>query len=834
MKPDETRHISRREFLKIAGLTAGSVAAGPLIFSEVLAVPRKILDRVARGPGKETWLNTVCGQCPAGCGISVRRIDGVPVYVKGNPLFPVNRGGVCPMAHGATEVLFNPDRIRNPLKRTRKEASGEAGWEAVAWEEALTDITGRLKGLISRGEGHRIAMINGDPSPLMRSLCRAWMKGVGSPNYYEDQGLIDNDAAVALSHGVRETPAWDLANSRYILNFGCNFLEEGVSPVYYQQLFGHLRSARREGRTTLVHIDSRMNLTAVSSDRWVPIRPGTHGALALGIAHVLIVSKLYDVDFVRNHTFGFTPFRDDENTEHMGFEGLVRANYYPEKVSQITGVPAETIIQLAEEFGTHQPSVAVSGDVSRYATNGTFSQWAVYCLNALTGNIQRKGGVYFTPPVPGFSFPEPSPDSRTRRSLSRPKVGSGREAPFPLGEVTVDQFARAVVSGDGEAVDTLIIVDANPLFHSRDKSTLARALDIIPQVVVLGIFLDETARHADMVLPDHSFLEKIDISGPLPGLMFGHVGLQRPVIDPVYDTRQSGDVLMDLGRRLVGEASFPWKDYKELVRKHLEAIYVSGEGSIISESSDAEWMRYLKERGWKLQQYETFTAFQKLLVTNGGWWNPMDPTRQTREIFQTPSGRFEFFSSTLKAFVEEASRSQEGATLREKMDRLLSRLHISARGDDLFLPHYEPPFSRGKTEQFPLILTASELLTNRGGKGASQPSMMEIVGIQVGKYWTSWIDIHPETAGEYGLHHGEMAWVESQAGRIEAEVRLTQGIRPGVVHIHLGLGHTAYGRFGTGIGANATDVIEDTADALTGTPAWNGSRVRIGAVRREA
>lgn len=834
MKQDGTKLISRRDFLKLAGLTAGGIAAGQLVLPEVLAVPGRMLDRLARGPGKETWLNTVCGQCPAGCGIAVRRIDGVPVYVKGNPIFPVNRGGVCPMAHGATEVLFNPDRIRNPLKRVRPPGKGEPTWEPVPWDEVLTTIVDRLQGLISRGEGHRIAMINGDRSPLMRSLCQYWMTAMGSPNYFEDHTLKDNSGAVTLSYGIRETPAWDLANSRYILNFGSNFLEEGLSPVHFQQLFGHLRSARRETRTTLVHIDSRMNLTASNSDRWIPIRPGTYGALALGIAHVLIVSKLYDEEFVRDHTFGFTSFRDGDNAEHMGFEGLVKANYYPEKVSQITGVSPETIIHLAEEFGTHRPAVAVSGDASRYATNGTFTQWTVLCLNALTGNIQKKGGVYFTPPVPEFSFPTLTPDSRTRQSLAGPKVGSGLEAPFPLGEVTVDQFARALLSGDSHAIDTLIIVNANPLFHSRDKSTLAEALNAIPHVVYLGLFLDETARQADIILPDHSFLEKIDVSGPLPGLMFGHVGLQRPVADPVYDTRQAGDVLVDMGRRLVGHPVFPWEDYKELVRQRLETIYVSGEGSIISESSDAEWLRYLKERGWKLQQYETFQSFQKLLVTNGGWWNPIDPRRPATEIFQAPSGKFEFFSSTLKALVGEASVDQEGANLREKQDRLLSRLHISARGDELFLPHYEPPFSRGRTEEFPLILTASELLTNREGKGASQPSMMEMVGIQVGKYWTSWIDIHPNTARENGLTDGHMAWVESQAGRIQAEVRYFQGIRPGVVHIHLGLGHTSYGRFGTGIGVNATDIVEDTADALTGTPARNGSRVKVSPVRKEA
>ncbi|MFQ6674658.1 MAG: molybdopterin-dependent oxidoreductase, partial [Fidelibacterota bacterium] len=342
MKKDQTKIISRRDFLKLAGLTAGGVAAGQFVFSEVMAVPQKVLDKVARSTGKETWINTVCRQCPGGCGIRVRRIDGIPVYIRGNPIFPVNRGGVCPMAHTSTEVLFNPDRIRTPLKQTG--TKGQDEWEETDWNQALESITQRLRSLVSRGEGHRIALINGDNSPLMRRLSQYWMQAVGSPNYYEDDKLRDNTVAAQLSQGLKETPAYDLANSKLILNFGSNFLQEGISPVYYQQLFGHLKSAHEGAVATFVHIDSRIGLTGSNFDRWIPIRPGTHGALALGIAYVLIASKLYHEDFVQEHTSGFNPFRDHEGREHMGFRSFVRANYYPEKVSGITGVPAETII----------------------------------------------------------------------------------------------------------------------------------------------------------------------------------------------------------------------------------------------------------------------------------------------------------------------------------------------------------------------------------------------------------------------------------------------------------------------------------------------------------
>ncbi|NIM79325.1 MAG: molybdopterin-dependent oxidoreductase [Candidatus Aminicenantes bacterium] len=806
MKKDKIKLISRRDFLKLAGLTTAGAAAGHFLFSDLVAVPGQLLDRMARKTGKETWVNTVCGQCSGGCGLRVRLIDGIPVYIKGNPHYPVNRGGVCPMAHTSLEVLFNPDRVKNPLIRVGSKDQNR--FNDMDWNQALTALHERFKALIAKGAGHKIAMINGDRSPLMRELSKYWMKAVGSPNYFEDETLMENSMGVLLSQGINEIPAYDLERSKYILNFGCNFLEEGTSPVYYQRVFGRLRSVTKEAKTTLIHIDSRMNLTGASSHRWIPIQPGTYGALALGIAHVLIADQLYDKDYIEKNTFGFEPFRDKNGHEHVGFKSYVRKNYYPEKVSEITGIPTETIIKLAEEFGTHGFALAIGGDASKYASNGSVTQWGIYCLNALKGNIQKEGGVFFTSIAPGFSFPA------INRDAAAGKVGEDIAARPPFGDVSVHNFAEAVLSGKPGLIDTLLIVDANPVFHSRDKNKMIQALKKIENVVVMGTFLDETAEHADLFLPDHSFLEKTDVSGPIPGMMFSHVGLVQPVIEPLFNTKQCGDVLVELGKTLKGRGLFPWKNYAEIVNKRFEVLYESGEGTIIAETVDSEWDRYLNQRGWKSQQYESFQAFLKLVRENGGWWDQSVHIRPVRDIFHTPTEKFEFFSSILQQHLEG-----KPAAAGKGLD--------AAKGDERLMPHYDESGVPGAAGEFPLILTVSQLLTNRDGKGASQPSMMEMVGIQVGRHWKSWIEINPETATMYGIKDRRLAWVESVKDRVKAEARFFPGILPGVVHIHLGLGHTSYGRFGTGIGINAVDLIENKFDSLSSIPVLNGTRVRV-------
>jgi anaerobic selenocysteine-containing dehydrogenase len=580
---DKVKFISRRKFLKVTGLTMGGLTAGPLLFSELMAIPSDLLTKASNGPGVETWINTVCRQCPGGCGISVRRIDNIPVYIKGNPIFPVNRGGVCPMAHSSLEVLFNPDRIMNPLKQVG--TKGGDHWESESWDTALNTLIRRIRDLVSNGQTHRIALLNGDDSQLMRSLCEYFMNSMRSPNYFEDDSLAINSIAARLSQNIDEQPAYDLAKSKYILNFGSNFLEEGNSPVYYQQLIGHLRSKGKQSDIQLVHIDSRINLTGTNSDKWIPIRPGTYGALALGIAYVLIANNLYDQEYIGD-SLGFKPFRDDEGMEHIGFESLIRANYYPEKVSQITGVPMDTILQLGKEFGIYQPSVAISDDTARFATNGGFTQWAIYCLNALVGNIQKEGGVFFPPNLPHFDLPVTIKPLSQGKSPPFPAVGSNASVRSIFGKTSIDQFAEEVSTGAQGLIDTLIIIDSNPVFHSRNKERFIQALNKIENVVYLGNFLDETAQQSNVILADHSYLEKFDLHGPISGILFSHLGLQQPVIEPVFNTRHAGDILIETGRAVLGNDLFRmaaggipliryavWKIYFRLIRIGLNFIH---------------------------------------------------------------------------------------------------------------------------------------------------------------------------------------------------------------------------------------------------------------------
>ncbi|MEE9464238.1 MAG: molybdopterin-dependent oxidoreductase [Candidatus Neomarinimicrobiota bacterium] len=823
--------ISRRDFLRLGGLAAGGIAAGQLLLPELLAVPNRLLDDLQNGPGQETWVNTVCGQCTAGCGLSVRRIDGVPVYVKGNPLYPVNSGGVCPMAHTSMELLFNPDRVTGPLKRAGKRSANK--WVDTDWQTELSGLAARIRRLVARGEGHRVALINGDNSPLVRQLADRLMQAINSPNYFEDERLRENTVGVELTQGLAKTPAYDLLNSRYVISFGANFLEEGLHPVYYQNIFGQLRAPDRKHEFTLMQVDSRLSMTTANADRWIPIRPGTYGALALGLAHILIAERLYNEDFLFEHTTGFWPYNDAEGREQPGFEAFLRANYYPEQVSQMTGVPTATILQLGEDLGTYRPAMALAGDAAEYATNGGFTLWAVHVLNALLGNFQQEGGLQFPRDTLDFSFkPPPAPNQASSESAPR-KVGSRSETRALLGAVNLENFISEVLASESGLIDTLIIIDSNPVYNSLDREAFIKALNRIDNVVCSGLFIDETALQADLILPDHSFLEKTDLNSAMPGLMFTHFGLQTPVVAPLFNTRQTGEVLLSLGKEVAGGTVFPWPSYQALIDERLKTVYDSGQGAIISEAADAEWLMFLKERGWRAQQFTTFQAFKKSFTESGGWWNPLLIPMRQDEMYQTPSGKFEFISSVMTQKVEAAIQDSAGDPA-EALEARLRANHVTLRGKNLQIPNHQALHGGGSLEEFPLKLVVSQLLTNRDGRGATQPSLLEVIGLQVSRYWQTWVDVNPATGRQYGLSDHGTVWVESSVGRIEAHVRFTEGIHPGVLHIPRGLGHTHYGRYGTGIGSNTAEVIENRFDALTGAPALNGTPVKIYPAGREA
>jgi anaerobic selenocysteine-containing dehydrogenase len=829
MKPTE---IGRREFLKMLGLAvSGTVLAGT---DTVWAAPQNLIDEALRGPGIETFKNTICQLCPAGCGIRARLIDGVPVHLDGNPMHPINRGGICPNGSAGLDFQYHPDRLKGPVKRAGKR--GEGKWAEISWNEALETVATRLMDIRKSGTPEQLAFFTDTDQGMMFELISRFMRAYGSNNLLVLDRETDSSAPFKMMFGWDETPEYDIENTKFILSMGANFLEEGASPVRNISAYGKMRENQVGGRARVVYVDPRHSLTAGSADEFIPIKPGTHGAFALGIAYVLIKEKHYDADFVHKNVLGFDSWVDERGEKHDGFRTFVLENYYPEKVAAITGAPARRIVEIAREFGRTRPALAMVGQAASDTTNGMFNAMAVLALNVFTGNIEKKGGIRFKRETPFKRFPKVPLDGVARKALAVQSLLEDRSYRFPFDQNSIQNFCSHVEAGDLYPINTLFVYGSDPAFDHPYAKRIRSVLEKIPFIVSFSTILDDTSEFADIILPNHSPFERWMDSGPTRGVHFAHAAVSQPVVAPFYDTRHAGDVLITIARKLGGNVSkaMPADDFVGALKERFRGVYASGEGSVISGSFEESWVQYLKQRGWQNLVYDSFDDFWKVLVERGGWWNPVEEEVPIGKALRTPTGKIELFCRSMAERTRELSAKLGRDRSQEETKRiLLEKWKINEKSDMVFYPHFEEPRFEGEESEYPYVLFTFGVLTNRTGAGSFSPLLQEMFGYYRRVYWESWVELNPETARAHHLSEDDWVEVKSPEGAIKARVVFNEALDPGVVAVPFGMGHKASGRYAKGIGVNPYDILAVESDYLWGRPAKTATRVKIAKTRRE-
>jgi molybdopterin-containing oxidoreductase family iron-sulfur binding subunit len=686
--------MNRRRFLRVLGVSGGGAAVMSGCSTEnvekLIPYLVPIEDQV---PGQATYYASTCRECPAGCGVHVRVLDGRAVKVEGNPDHPVNRGRLCARGQAALQGTYNPDRIRGPLARA---ASGD--FEPITWDDAL----GRVATRLASDAGAGLWFLTGNEEGTLADLVREWLDAFGSGNHlvFEPFGYEALRRANLDVFGVDALPSYRLADARYVLSFGADFLDTWLSPVSQTRGFVTLH-AWREGRMgRYVHVEPRMSMSAMSADEWVAPTPGTEGLVALTLAHVVL-----------NHHAGRAP------ADAQRLRPLLAA-YEPEATAGRTGVSAETCHRLARAFAA-EPSVALPGGVGTQHPDAHVTAAAVNLLNYVAGNVGRT--VAFGAAVNAAG------GSRYERLVA---------------------FAAAAQAGE---VRALFLHGANPVYASPPGLGLAEALARVPFKVSFSRFLDETTRLADVVLPDHDPYEQWNDFIPQVGVR----ALQQPVMQPVFDTRQTGDVLIDLARRAGGARA---------------ARFALG-----GAERDL-YKTYLQSR-WQAAQRATgdrrpFDEFWREAVQRGGRWS------------EAPSAAV----------------------------RLGTRIALGGAS-------WSVPEGR-----FTLVAYPSPTLYD--GRAANRPWLQELPDPVTKITWSSWLEVHPDTAVRLGLAEGDIVEVSSDAGSVEVPVYPYPGIRPDTVAMPLGQGHTAYGRYAEGRGASAWRLLSHETTAFGGVAHYAAVSVR--------
>ncbi len=819
------KEFNRREFLTMLG--AASAGAALSNVDAIWAVPEELVDAALRGPGIETFKKSVCQLCPAGCGINVRLIDGIPVHIDGSTIHPINRGGICPHGAAGLDFLYHPDRIREPMLRTGERGSGK--WQAISWDEAIGRVAERLKELRGRQAPEELASFVSGNRGLMYEMFARFMEGFGSRNlcaFAEEQYDV---LPYELLFGWRATPEFDVEHTQYLLSFGDNFLEEGVSPLHGIQAYSRMRDGEAGGRGKFTFADSRHSLTAASADLFLPINPGTHGALALGIAYVLIKERHYNAAFVNRYVTGYESWTDAGGTRHMGFKDHVLESYYPERVAGITGVPARRIVEVARDFGRIRPALAMTGSHATDGTNGLFNALSVLSLNVLVGNIEKRGGLRMTRETPFRLLPPVKPDRMARRGLEKKTVCDAEDGDVSFQADPVLTFCNNVLSKRPHPIDTLFIYGTNPVFDHPYAKRVRRALDNIPFVVSFAGIMDESSEYADLILPNHTYLEGWLDSGATPGVAFAHAAVSQPIVDPFYNTRHTGDVLIGIAEAVGSDVDhvFSQADFLSTLQNRMQGIYAAGEGTVVSGSFEESWVQFLKERGWQNLVYDSFDDFWRLLAERGGWWNPVTDELTPREAIRTETGRIPLFIERLARAFEESRESNAGEQTAEAQAEALRRWGIAESAERAFLPHFEAPRLTGDANEYPYYLVTFGVLANRDGSGSFSPLLQEMFGYYHRRYWDSWAELNPHTAHEHHISDDDWVTITSEIGSITTRVVFNEALEPNAVAVPFGMGHTSGGRYAKGVGVNPYEILVEVSDVLWGRPAKLGTRVKI-------
>ena len=819
--------FNRRNFVKLVVGGAAGIHLTPL--------PWKLMDDIAIWTQNWPWVpvpstgefsheRSVCHLCPGGCGIEVRKVDNRPVKIEGRTDYPVNPGGICPLGAGGLQLLYNENnRFTGPMKRIGPRGSGL--FQNLSWEEAIQELSGRISGLRQENRPEALAAVDGNPvGSSMALLIQRLLKAVGSPNYVRIPSAEETyEMASRVMMGNGGPVAYDLENADFILSFGAGLIEGWGSPGRMIHAWGIWRDTPLKGKTKIVQIESRASNTASKADQWVAPRPGTEAALALGIAHEIIKQGLYDTEFVRNHTFGFEGWTSADGQVHQGFKDMILKKYSPKEVAQITGVEVRKIFSLAKAFAQAKAPVAVCGKGKGTLSGSLLEVMAVQSLNALKGSINKPGGVLVLDPLPLSPWPEPEPDAVAQMGLEKTRLDQAGTGRYPFSRSLINHFTEAVLQGHDSPVDILLVFSGNPAYTLPDGGSFNNALKKIPYVVSFSPYRDETAYMADLILPDHTYLEKMDDTVCPPGLQYPLYALSQPVVNPLYDTRHSGDVIIQVAKTLGGtvDSAFPWKNFEASIKARAQGLFDSQEDGLTSyDESRPIW----KETSGSQEIKKDYTSFDRMwrkIKSSGFWYHP--PRLKGQDMpFQTPTGKFEFFSSEMelavKGLAEESGVSPESA---------LKEMGIAAQVDEAFIPHYEVPDPGANTETYPLRMMPYELINLSSGWVPNPPYLKKTLFDNQLRKDESFAEINPETAAEYGLTQGDRMIIESPKGELRVRANLFEGAMPGVVFLPMGFGHTAYDAYQRDQGVNPNQIIDSGKDPLSGQAVWWETRVRI-------
>ena len=819
---------TRRRFLQATSL-AGAAATDVLGLGAGLTTlaPTDAAAQAPAGSAGTKITKSICHQCPARCGIDVYTTNGRVHAIHGSSEHPISNGKLCPKGPLGSYILYDPDRFKQPMKRTnpKKGRNEDPKFVPISWNEALDTVAARLNGLREKGESHRFALCFGRGwGASCAGLLGTFGELYGSPNAPIGHSSMCSDGSILskqCTDGNASYNAYDYRNANYLLMFGCGFLEAFRPYNNNMQVWGYIRGEKTP-KTRVTAVDVHVNTTLAAADRGLLIKPGTDGALALAIAHVILTEGLWERSFVGDFKDGTNRFRagqtvnaDDFNEKWV--KGLVEwwnlevKDRSPKWAEGVTTISERDIVTVAREFGTTRPAIALFERGAHAHSNGIYNGMAIHSLNALVGSLFAKGGLMYQMGPAYGSMPVSAADymddwAKNGKWKSQPRVDlKGHPDGYLLAKNMLQEVGPNSLAGKPYKLDTVMFYLTNPVWTAPNGQVWEEALKEL-FVIETSPFPSETAMFADVILPDHTYLERMQDAPTYPFQGFPMAQLRVPAIKPLYDTKYFGDTMIEIGKRMKGSMGEYYKGLKDSdnVIRHLAKGFekTPGDNGVNGfESWVEKGVWYKKPYLWQQRNGEFFEWDGKAYA------KPMSADDVGKKLMPTPSGRFEFRSGYLE----------------KNADWIASKTGRSKA--KLMFPHWEEPKNPGGGD---LYLVTPKVAMHAEGRGGNLPVAIAHMQPTMGGRNTVYVEVNPQTAKAKGIADGAKVRIKSSVGVIEAYARLFEGVRPDTLVLPMEHGHWAHGRWAKGRGpGHSGEVTVNQSDRITGQALYYTTKVSI-------
>jgi anaerobic selenocysteine-containing dehydrogenase len=731
-----------------------------------------------------------CPLCEATCGLEIETEGNRVLSIRGDAEDVFSKGFICPKAYSLKELHDDRDRLQTPLRRR-----SDGTFEEIGWEEAFAAIDQGLSPILNEHGRDSVAVYLGNPTAHDYAALlygRAAFRTLASKNIYSASTVdqMPKQVSAGLMFGTAlSVPVPDVDRCSYLLMLGANPLVSNGSLMTAPDMRGRLRALRARGGKIVV-IDPRRTRTAEESDEHHFIRPGTDAHFLMALVNVILSEGLDKPGPLGEHTNGLEEIR------------ALAEEFTPERASEACGIGAEDIRRIARELATTEPAACYARIGTCTQEFGTVASWLVDVLNVITGNLDRPGGAMFTRAAAG-----------ARNTSGQPGMGRGvrigrwqsrvRGLPEAFGELPVACLAEEIETpGEGQ-IRALVTYAGNPARSTPNSGRLERAFEQLDFMVSIDIYVNETTRHADVILPGSSPLERSHYDIGLYQLAVRNVAnFSPPLFESPTDRPQDWQIMLRLAGIFGGQG--PDAD--------LEALDSFVATAAVAEAAKGDGA--LADR----EPQDVLAALE-----------PRDGPERLLDLLLRTGPYGEGVGGNGGLSLEKLEQSPHGVDLGPLEPRIPEVLRTASGKIEVAPPEIVADVERLRERLVPrngsiVLIGRRELRSNN--------SWMHNLNVLVKGKERCTMHIHPDDAARLGLADGGNARVRSRVGEVDVPVEVTDAIMPGVVSIPHGWGHDAAGArlsvAATHPGTNSNVLAdEDVVEAVSGNAVLNGIPVEV-------